>query len=109
MPDEIVVGGLYATRDEDGYYRIVKVLVVDEFAVHIRCYATRFRELPVRVRSSELTLGGPDCPEGFGVGHIPLARKAFDREERVLVGREPVADDELTGYRIWAGIDPVEG
>ena len=104
----IIVGGLYASRDRDGNYRIVKVLVVDEFAVHLRSYADRFRELPAQVRSSELSMGRLGSPEGFGIGHFPVARQAFGREEHILVGRESVADDELDGYRIWAGIDPVD-
>lgn len=108
MADDIVVGGLYATRDKDGSYRIVKVLVVDEFAVHLRSYATRFQQLPTQVRSADLSMGGLGRPEGFGIGHFPLAREGFDREERVLVGRESAADDELDGYRIWAGIDPID-
>jgi hypothetical protein len=101
--EEIVVGGLYATRDEDGAYRILKVLAVDEWVVHLRCYADRFEELPTRVSSAELSLGGVGRPEGLGIGHFPLARQAFDQSERHLVAREPVADEELDGYRIWAG------
>jgi hypothetical protein len=101
--EDIVVGGLYATRDEDGSYRIVKVLVVDEFAVHLRSYANRFESLPNKVSSSELSLGGLGRPEGIGIGHFPLAREAFAREDRILVGSESVADEELEGYRIWAG------
>ncbi len=102
MADDIVVGGLYATRDEDGSYGIMKVLVVDENAVHLRSYATRFKELPAEVRSPELSMDGP---EGFGIGHFPLAREEFDREEPMLVGRESVDDDELDGHRIW--LNPV--
>jgi hypothetical protein len=105
---DIVVGGLYATRDRDGTYRIVKVLAVDEFAVHLRSYANRFKGLPAQVSSSELSLGGLGSPEGLGIGHFPLARDAFGREKCVLVGRESVADDELDGYRIWAGIGPID-
>jgi hypothetical protein len=105
---DIVVGGLYATRDQDGTYRIVKVLVVDEFAVHLRMYANRFQTLPTQVSSSQLSLGGLDRLEGIGIGHFPLAREGFLREQRILVGREPVADEELEGYRIWAGIESVD-
>src|SRR5262245_29439888 len=39
--DDIVVGGLYAMRDEDGKYHVVKVLVADDAAVHLRSYAGR--------------------------------------------------------------------
>ena len=105
----IVVGGLYATRGEGGTYRILKVLAVDELAVHLRCYADRFEEVPAHVRSSDLSLGGVGSPEGLGIGHFPLAREAFEREERHLVGREPVADEELDGYRLWMGGHPGPG
>ncbi len=64
----IVVGGLYAIRDPDGTCRIVKVLVVDEFAVHLRRCANRFKELPDQVTSSGLSLGGLDSPEGPALG-----------------------------------------
>jgi len=108
MVEDIVVGGLYATKDDDGLYRIVKVLVVDEYAVHLRSYATRFKELPVQVISSELSMGGLGRPEGFGVGHFPIAQEGFYKQQRVLVGQEMVEDRELEGYRIWAGIDTIE-
>lgn len=108
MKEEVVVGGLYAMREEDGSYRIVKVLVVDEFAIHLRSYANRFTELPVQVSSSELSMGGLNSAEGFGIGHFPIAPEGFDRQDRVLVGREAVAHDELEGYRYWAGEYPVE-
>ena len=103
--DDIVVGGLYAMRDEDGRYRIVKVLVVDDVAVHLRSYADRFEMLPTELSSSQLSLGGVGRPEGMGIGHFPIAREGFAREEHILIGREAVADEELEGYRIWAGIE----
>lgn len=108
MSMEIIVGGLYATQDKDGSYRIVKMLVVDEFAVHLRIYANRFKAIPTQVRSSELSAGRFGSPEGFGIGHFPVAREGFALGERVLVGRESVSYDELDGYRIWAGIDSIE-
>jgi hypothetical protein len=107
MSQEIVVGGLYATRS-DGSYQIVKVLVVGESAVHLRSYATRFKQLPTHVRSSELSMGSLDSSQGFGIGHFPLDRKGFNLKEQILVNRESVTEDELEGYRIWAGIDPIE-
>src|SRR5262245_43691973 len=104
---EAVVGGLYAMRGEDGLYRILKVLVVDEFAIHLSSYADRFEELPSQVRSANLSLGG--LPPGpFGIGHFPVAHEGFWAGDPVLLGQEPVAESELDGYRIWAGIDPLE-
>src|SRR5947209_13763704 len=106
--NEIIVGGLYASRDEGGRYRVSKVLVVGEFAVHLRSYANRFDELPAGITSSQLSLGGIGAAEGFGIGHFPISREGFRLDSRVLIGKEPVKYDELDGYRIWAGIDPVE-
>jgi hypothetical protein len=108
MSEEIVVGDLYAPQDQDGTYRIVKVLVVDEFAVHLRSYANRFKERPSQVRSSELSMGQFVSPEGFGIGHFLVTREGFSLEGRVLLSRESVRHDELDRYRIWAGIDSME-
>jgi len=103
-----IVGGLYAFLDEDGRYFICKVLVVDEIAVHIRSYATRFDELPTEISSSKLSMGGIGRPEGFGIGHTPIAHQGFWLGNPVLVASEPVSDDELFGYRIWAGLETFE-
>jgi hypothetical protein len=107
---EAVVGGLYASRGEDGLYRILKVLVVDELAVHLRLYVNRFAELPGQVRSADLslTMEGLGPPKSLGIGHFPVAHEGFWSSDPVLVGQESVTDSELDGYRIWAGIDSVE-
>jgi hypothetical protein len=103
-----IIGGLYASRDEQGRFRICKVLVVDDLAVHIRTYATRFDELPNQLTSSQLSMGGVGLPGGFGVGHMPIAHQGFWLDNPVLVGTEPVDDDELLGYRIWAGLETLD-
>jgi hypothetical protein len=107
---EAVVGGLYASRGEDGLYRILKVLVVDEFAIHVRLYVDRFAELPQQVHSANLslTMTGLGPPTALGIGHFPVAHEGFWSSDPVLVGQESVADSELDGYRIWAGIDSIE-
>lgn len=98
---EIVVGGLYATRNEDNTYGVMKVLVVDEVAVHLRAYANRFKELPLEIDPSVLTLGSISDEGGFGIGHFPLAREGFWNGEPVLLKKTSVADDELDGYRLY--------
>ena len=107
MAEEIVEGGLYAARDRDGLYRITKVLVLEKTTVHLRTYADRFEKLPAQIHSSGLSMGRLGSPGGFGIGHYPVARQGFDPSGYVLVGRESIVDDELDGYRIWAGIDPI--
>ena len=39
--------------------------------------------------------------EGFGMGHLPLARQSFARWQAAPLKVIPVADDELEGYRLW--------
>ena len=100
-----VIGGLYGSRTSDGTYRIVKVIAVDDFAVHVRMYAERFPTLPVGISSAQLSLGSLGSAGGFGIGHAPLSRQGFLREARALLATEQVCDEELEGYRIWAGED----
>lgn len=97
-----VAGGLYAARGADGKFRVTKVLVIDEHAVHIRIYAERFDQLPEGLTSAGLSLGSLSGPDGFGIGHAPISRQGFLAEERTLLTVEPVAEEELEGYRIWA-------
>ena len=99
---EIVVGGLYATKNEDGTYGVTKVLVVDDFAVHLRSYANRFEELPTdNIDPSVLTLGSISDGGGFGIGHFPLAKEGFWNDDPMYLKKTPVADDELEGYRMY--------
>ncbi|MDF1564593.1 MAG: hypothetical protein P1V51_16225 [Deltaproteobacteria bacterium] len=101
MPqDAPIVGGLYASKQEDGSYRVLKVLALDDFAVHLRSYANRFESLPADLDPSTLTLGSIDSGE-FGIGHFPLARQGFLSGEHTLLKKTTVEEDELEGYRIY--------
>jgi hypothetical protein len=98
---EIVVGGLYATKNEDGSYGVMKVLAVDDFAVHLRTYANRFKELPTDIDPATLSLGSISGNGGFGIGHFPLAKEGFWRDQPEFLKETPVAENELEGYRIY--------
>lgn len=95
---DLIVGGLYAMDNEDGTYGVCKVLALDEFAVHVRIYCNTFDEIPGDLDSSALSLGGLDDPEGFGIGHAPLAREGFLQEQPIYLMQEPVLETELEGY-----------
>jgi|SRR4051812_44912945 hypothetical protein len=101
MSESIQVGGLYAMRDKDGTWRVMKVLAVDESAVHLRSYANKFREQPRDVDPATLTLGRLGDPGGFGIGHFPLAKEGFFKDKPVLVKVVPVKEDELEGYKLY--------
>ncbi|HSZ56114.1 MAG TPA: hypothetical protein VK797_10660 [Tepidisphaeraceae bacterium] len=99
--ESIQVGGLYATRADDGSWRVTKVLAMDEFAVHLRSYANKFAQQPTEVDPAKLTIGGLNDPAGFGVGHFPMAKQGFLAGNPMLIKVVPVAEDELEGYRIY--------
>jgi hypothetical protein len=100
-PESVQVGGLYATQDKDGQWRVSKVLAVDEYAVHLRSYANKFPQRPDDVDPTRLTLGGLNDPAGFGIGHFPLAKEGFLKDHPVLLKVVPVNEDELEGYKIY--------
>ena len=74
----IQVGGLYAIKSEDGSWGVVKVLALDDYAVHLRSYANRFPEQPKDVESAKLTLGGINDPAGFGIGFKDSWNRAME-------------------------------
>jgi hypothetical protein len=97
----IQVGGLYATPDADGGWRVMKVLALDEHTVHLRIYANRFPEQPSDVDPAALTIGGLNDPAGVGIGHVPLAKEGFFKGKPILIKVVPVKEDELEGYKIY--------
>lgn len=97
---EIVVGGLYASKSDDGTFRVSKVLAVDNDAVHVCIYRNKFQTLPKDLDTSSLSLGEIGDPEGFGIGHVPIARQRWINSH-IFLKSEPVRDDELEGYKYY--------
>ena len=86
--------------DDDGTFRVAKVLATESHGIHLRVYAERFPQRP-RERPAELTLGTIDDDDSFGAGHIPLSWADFERWQPERIGAEPVEAAELDGYEIW--------
>jgi len=100
IAQEYRAGGIYSVQDKHGY-GVVKILVVDARAVHIRIYKNKFSQRPMQVDLKVLTLGTIHDPEGFGMGHLPLARATFASWQPVLITQTTVSADELAGYDEW--------
>ena len=109
-----LAGEIYASREADGSYRILKVLAVDPDAISVRMYSNRFPDLAsVDINRPELVgLGAdfmerrargesPAVPPNLGIGHMPLDPRGFGRMALTLVGSRSVDDSELEGYRYW--------
>ena len=85
-------GGVYACDSGAGDVAVVKVLVVQDGAVHARMYKDRFATRPVMIDLNTLTVAS---------GHVPLSLEGFASWHPVLLAREPVNEAELVGYRLW--------
>jgi hypothetical protein len=93
-------GGLYSVSDSSGF-GVVKILAIEPDAVSVRVYRERFPTRPDSVEPAALSLGNIDDPNGFGVGHMPVAPRDFALWFPVQLGTQPVTDEELEGYRLW--------
>lgn len=96
--NEIVVGGLYASKNDDGSFGVSKVLAVDATVVQIRIYRNRFPSIPRDIDPSVSTLRGIGDPEGFGIGHAPVAKQGW-LVSQVFLKKPPLTDEELEGYK----------
>jgi hypothetical protein len=76
-------------------------LLAESDFVDVRSYREKFHERPTDKNSAQLSLGSINDPGGFGIGHLPLSLATFSSWIPVLIRNEPVADDELEGFRAW--------
>jgi hypothetical protein len=99
--DQWRVGGLYSTEDGKGQFGVVKVLVLEPDAVHVRIYQQTFSSRPTSIDPASLTLGKFDDKRGFSIGHLPLSRTTFASWKPVFVSQQSVSEEELEGYKMW--------
>ena len=90
--NELVVGGLYLSQNENGTFGVTKILALDDFAVHIRMYSEEFKTKPTDLNSADLT---------FLIGHAPLAIEGFLLDKPELLKVEKVSEEELEGYNFY--------
>jgi len=100
-PKELKAGAICSVDDGDGKFGIVKILVIDTGIVHLRRYKNKFNQRPASIDITTLSLGSIYDKDGFGIGHTPLDRKAFENWQPVVLAYEEVSEEELEGYKIW--------
>ena len=101
LPSSLAAGDLCSVVSDDETFGVVKVLAVDPDGFHVRIYREKFQWRPLQARSSDLSLGSVNDPQGFGMGHLPLSRAAFGAWQPVFICREALVAEELDGYRMW--------
>ena len=108
------VGGLFVTRDEEGSFSVLKVLDVDDVAIHVRIYSNQYAKAPTEPPDDlelrgldpdaleKLQRGEPIDPPGrLGMGHLPFSRQTFAGIGGRLIGVVPVDPSELDGVEEW--------
>ena len=96
---EVKEGALYRVNDGEGWFRVAKILVVDDGGIHIRLYKNKWKERPQAVDISVLSLGSIHDADGFGMGHLPLARKSFGAWLPMFVQDGQVAKKNWMGMK----------
>jgi hypothetical protein len=89
---ELQIGGIYASKDKDGSYYVVKILAIDDFAVHLRTYGNKFKNKPSDISSDTLKAT---------IGHAPIDKIGFLTEKPLLIKVEEIKESELEGYKIY--------
>ena len=90
--NELVVGGLYVSQNEEGTFQVSKILALDNYAVHVRLYSDEFQTQPTDINSADLS---------FLIGHAPLAKEGFLLDKPELLKVEEVSEKELEGYKYY--------
>jgi hypothetical protein len=94
--------------DESGRYQVSKILYADDDVVVARLYTNRFDECPAEVPQGlrlNITPEELDRGEiGIGWGAIAFDAAGFAIDELILLGDEPVTDEERENAEV--ALDP---
>ena len=104
---KIIIGGIYSTKDEDGY-GICKVLDAYDEVVHMCIYENTFQKRPTHVDPKELKVGAVNMEAilkgekwKLSIMHIPMSKEGFYKMEPLLIMKTFLKADELEGYNSW--------
>lgn len=90
--NNLKVGGIYLLKNNDNTFYLTKILVLDDFAVHLRTYRDTFRTKPSDINTENLKIL---------IGHAPLDVNGFLVDNPELLKVEDVKESELEGYKMY--------
>jgi hypothetical protein len=88
-------GDIVSAIADDGTFRILKILAVDEEGLYTKLFAQQYAERPRLIKIKELSTP-PIGPVNFPLAH---ARLASCNPE--VIAYQQVTDEELEDYRAW--------
>ncbi|HEX7845650.1 MAG TPA: hypothetical protein VF476_07575 [Chitinophagaceae bacterium] len=89
---DLQAGGLYLIKNNDNTYSLAKILVLDDFAVHLRIYQDTFKTKPTDINTEKLKIF---------IGHSPIDKNGFLLDKPELLKVEEVKESELEGYKMY--------
>ncbi|HEY1872535.1 MAG TPA: hypothetical protein VGG71_15840, partial [Chitinophagaceae bacterium] len=93
--ENIKAGSICTIEAGEGKFGVIKVLVIDDKEAHVKIYKNQYDTRPCKIDITKLSLGSINDTDGFGIGHIPLDRKEFDKWKPIIAGYEDVSKSEL--------------
>jgi hypothetical protein len=96
-------GGLYAFKNDNGSYSVMKLLKVEGGGAHVKIYSNQFDSPPTQVDESKLYLAGLNHKpnETLGVEDAPLSGESFQNYKATFVQQSTVTPQELEAYNTW--------
>jgi hypothetical protein len=88
-------GDIVSAIADDGTFRILKILAVDEGGVYAKLFAQQYADRPHLINIKQLSTP-PVGPVNFPLAH---ARLALCNPE--VIAYQQVTDEELQDYRAW--------
>ncbi|MCP8900377.1 hypothetical protein [Gilvimarinus xylanilyticus] len=84
-------GEIYTYKATRFRWESMRILKVSDGIAHIRIYKKTFFEPKLSKFKKD----------SWVIGHLPIAIESLDISTLKYVGRLPIEEDELEGYRIW--------
>jgi hypothetical protein len=89
--EDIKVGGIYVYKEDTAYW-VVKVLAMDDTAVHVRIYSNQLKAKPGDISSDTLK---------SYLGHAPVPKEDFMSQIPQLIKVEEVKETDLDNYKLY--------
>ena len=96
-------GGLYAFKNDNGSYSVLKILKSEGGGVHVKVYSNQFDSQPTQVDESKLYIVGVNHKpnETLGNNDVPMKPEVYMNYHATFVQQSTVTPQELEGYNTW--------
>ena len=90
-----VAGDIVSVLSQEGKYRILRILVVDERGLFTQLFAQQFTDRPRMINISRLST------PAFGPVNFPVTHEQFSLCRPEVIAYQRVGDEDLKDYRLW--------